>query len=187
MAVVHKLLHSFSQVKDYEAEAKKNKERVLLVLRAHPITYSHYLLFGLILFFIPLLFGNYLSVFINSFNQQLFIVMFYYAVVYSLFLSWFYFWYFNIGVVTNRKIVDVDVNNLLNSITTATDILKVEEVEKRSLGIMGSLFDYGDIHVETAGETPSVEFLKTPKPAQVVKIINSNMRVHGSSKHNPNS
>lgn len=182
MAAIHKLWHSFSQIRNYEDEIKKPQERVLLVLRAHPVTNISYLLLGLFLALLPLFLGDYLNYLKLEPNQELLVVIFYYAVIFSYLLSKFYFWYFNIGVVTNRKIVDVDANNLLNTVTTATTIPKVEEVEKRSLGILSSIFNYGNVHVETAGETPSIEFLKVPEPSEVVKIINLNMKVHGSGK-----
>lgn len=184
MSATHKLWHSFSQITNFEEEIKKPQERVLLILRAHPITNSSWITLGTLLLVLPFLFGNYLSLLKLSANQELFLIIFYYAVIFSYLLSKFYFWYFNIGVITNRKIVDVDANNLLNTITTATTVPKVEEVEKRSLGIFSSIFNYGDVHVETAGEIPNIEFLKVPNPAEVVKIINLNMKIHGSGKHN---
>jgi len=118
-------------------------------------------------------------------NQELFITLFYYGLIFAYLLNKFYFWYFAIGVVTNRKIIDVDVNNLLNSNTNATTVAKVEEVEKRSLGIAASIFNYGDVYIQTAGETPNVEFLKIPEPAKVVKIINLNMRAYGNNRYSP--
>ena len=181
MAPIHKLWHSYSQAKDFEHEINKPEERVLLILRAHPITNTGWLLMGLGLFMLPLVFGNYLTSLGLSPNQELFMIVFWYAFVLSYLLGRFYLWYFNIGVVTNRKIIDVDANNLLNTITTATIVPNVEEVEKKSLGIMSSFFNYGDVHIETAGEFPSIEFLKIPHPSEVVKIINSNMKINGRS------
>lgn len=182
MAAIHKLWHSFSGITNYEEEIKKPQERVLLILRAHPITNTGWLLLSIFFLLLPLIFGGYLSSLGLKPNQELFVVIFYYGLIFAYLFSKFYFWYFNIGVITNRKIVDVDANNLLNTVTTATTIPKVEEVEKRSLGIISSFFDYGNVHVETAGETPSIEFLKIPNPAEVVKIINLNMKIHGPGK-----
>lgn len=179
MAVIHSLWHSFCGLTDYEAEAKNPAERVLLVLRAHPITNTLWLVAGIVLFVLPLAVADYLTTLSLSANQQLFLIVIWYALVFAYLLTKYYFWYFNLGVITNRKIVDVDANNLLNTQTTATTVDKVEEVDKKTLGIIASIFNYGDIFVQTAGEKPNVEFLKVPKPAEVVKIINSNMRING--------
>jgi hypothetical protein len=187
MAVIHKLWHSFSQAQDYENEAKKSQEKVLLILRAHPITNVGWLLIAFLFFFLPLVFGDFLPLLNLTMNQELFIVSFYYAILFSYLLGNFYFWYFNLGVVTNRKIVDVDANNLLNTSTTATTISKVEEIEKKSLGLVSSIFNYGNVYVQTAGEVPNIEFLRVPDPERVVKIINSNMRIYGNTKRPNNS
>jgi len=185
MPVIHKHWRSYLQTANYEEEIKKPKERILLILRAHPITNLGWLLSGTVLILLPLVFGNYLASANLKPNQELFITLFYYGLIFAYLLNKFYFWYFAIGVVTNRKIIDVDVNNLLNSNTTATTVAKVEEVEKRSLGIAASIFNYGDVYIQTAGETPNVEFLKIPEPAKVVKIINLNMRAYGNNRYSP--
>lgn len=182
MAPITELWSAYSKAKNIAKDLEKPQERVLLILRAHPITNSFWLLVTAILFFLPLIFGEFLGYLNISANQQLFLIIGYYALVFSFALNKFYFWYFNIGVITNQKIVDVDAHNLLNTITTASVISNIEEVDKKSLGFWSSVFDYGDIHVETAGEIPSIEFLKVPHPSEVVEIINSNMKSYGANR-----
>jgi len=184
MSTTHSLFHSFCARNNYESEARSDEEKALLIVRAHPITTLSWLLLGVLFAFIPFFFADFLGDLPLKQNQQLFIIIFWYALIYSYLLNKFYFWYFNLGVVTNQKIVDIDANNLLNTQTAATIINKVEEVNKKSLGLVGSFFDYGDIYVETAGENPNVEFLKVPHPSEIVKIINNNMRAHGSKRTN---
>ena len=183
MKPISELWSSYSKARNIEQELKTPQERVLLVLRAHPITNAFWILTTGLFFLLPLFFGQYINyININS-NQQLFLIIIYYALVFSYAISKFYFWYFNIGVVTNQKIVDVDAHNLINTITTASTVDKVEEVEKKSLGVFSSVFDYGDIHVQTAGEKPNIEFIKIPHPSEVIEIINSNMRSRGPNRN----
>jgi len=183
MGAKHTLWNSYNLPSDLENDLRNPEERVLLVLRAHPITASPWILMGVGLVLIPLFFSPYLSLLKLNPNQELFLIIVWYALTFSFLLTKFFFWYFNLGVVTNQKIVDVDVNNLLNTVTTATIVSKVEEVNKKSLGIISSYFDFGDIYVETAGEIPNIEFLKVPHPAEIVKIINSNVKLHGPNRH----
>lgn len=180
MPATHKLWRSFSQAANYEEAIKKPQERVLLILRAHPAVNLNWLILGILAFLLPFLFGHYLNFLKLPPGYELFVLVFYYGLIFSYSLTKFYHWYFNIGVVTNRKIVDVDANNLLNTITTATTVAKVEEVEKKSLGVYASIFNYGDIFVQTAGEIPTIEFLNVPNPEEVIKVINLNMKAHGS-------
>jgi len=183
MGAKHTLWHSYSLPTDLEKDLLSQEERVLLILRAHPVTTTPWILIGTGLVLIPLFFSPYLSLLKLNPNQELFLIVVWYALAFSYLLSKFFFWYFNLGVVTNQKIVDVDANNLLNTVTTATVVGKVEEVNKKSLGIISSYFDFGDIYIETAGEIPNIEFLKVPHPSEVVKLINSNVKLHGPNKH----
>jgi len=182
MSTNHSLWHSYLIPATLEKDLVNKEERVLLILRAHPITTLPWLLVGLGLVLIPIFFSPYLTLLKLNPNQELFLILSWYALSFSYLVTKFFFWYFNLGVVTNQKIVDVDANNLLNTVTTATVVSKVEEVNKKSLGIISSYFDYGDIYIETAGEIPNIEFLKVPHPSEVVKLINSNVKLHGHSK-----
>ena len=58
---------------------------------------------------------------------------------------------------------------------TATTISKIEDVTSKVGGFFRSIFDYGNILVQTAGEEPNIEFLGVPHPSQIVKIINELM------------
>jgi hypothetical protein len=52
-------------------------------------------------------------------------------------------------------------------------INKIEDVTSKSGGFFSSVFDYGNVFVQTAGTEANVEFMNIPKPSEVVKIINS--------------
>ena len=179
MAALISLWRAFSKAGNLEEGMSNPQERVLLILRAHPIVNLPWVLVGLILIGLPFIFSLFLSQLKLSSNQELFLVVLWYGFTFGYLLNKFYFWYFNLGVVTNQKIVDIDANNLLNTVTTATSIGKVEEVNKKSLGIVAGAFNYGDIFVMTAGEFPNIEFNRVPHPSEIVSIIHSNMRRNG--------
>lgn len=185
MSVERDFFHSFNKNRRYAEITDSENEQVLLFLRAHPITITSWAIFALILLVIPLIFGSYLNLLPLSTAQLLFIVAFWYAYTFSYVLTKFYFWYFNIGVVTNKRIIDIDAVNLLQNHTTATTTNKVEEVNKKTLGLFGSFFDYGSVFVETAGANPNIEFYNVPRPSEVVKIINSTVKInHGPRTNN---
>ena len=184
MSVEHALFYAFNKNRRYAEINSQGNEQVLLFLRAHPITNSSWIMFSVILIAIPLVFGSSLNYFSLNTNQVFFLIVFWYAYTFSYILTKFYFWYFNIGVVTNKRIIDIDVLNLLNTNTSATKIDKVEEVNKKTLGLAGSFFDYGCVYVETAGANPNIEFNSVPQPAEVIKIINSTTRSRYGSRNN---
>jgi hypothetical protein len=38
-------------------------------------------------------------------------------------------------------------------------------------GVVRTIFNYGDVLIQTASEVPNFEFLAVPKPDQVVKVL----------------
>lgn len=87
----------------------------------------------------------------------------------------FLLWYFDLSIVTNERIVDIDFPNILRKEVSATTLARVEDVTMRRGGFIRVLFNYGDIFIQTAGTELEFEFLSVPNPEQVVRIINELM------------
>ena len=56
------------------------------------------------------------------------------------------------------------------------NVVVIEDVTSRSSGYFASLFDFGDIYIQTAGTNANIELLKTPKSVEVENIINDLIR-----------
>jgi hypothetical protein len=54
---------------------------------------------------------------------------------------------------------------------TEANLDHVEEVSNRKGGYLRSLFDFGDVLVQTAGAIPEIEITDVPDPEKVTKII----------------
>lgn len=168
----HHLLHSFCIKPNYRFETQHPNENIILVLRAHPITQlswilnSIFLIIGLV--FLNFLFFNFLSP-----TQTLFANLFGVAVIFS--FIWFNFlsWYFNVGIVTNERILDIDYHSVIYREITETKLNKVEDVTAKSGGFFASIFDYGNVFIQTAGTEANIEFMKIPRPSEITKIINN--------------
>jgi len=154
---------------------QEQHESVLLLLRAHPITQLPWIIGAGLLLALPLVFSGLINLLPLSNNQILIIIILWYAFCLGFILNRFYYWFFNMGIVTSVRIIDIDCYNLLDTESTSTVIEKIEELQKKSLGIFSTWFDYGSVFIQTAGEMPNIEFLNVPKPAQVVQIINGLM------------
>jgi membrane protein YdbS with pleckstrin-like domain len=176
MKVEKKTFNSLFYRTDLESLLKNPKEKVVMIIRAHPITNFTWVLWVMLLTLVPLIFADFIPKLPLSSTQQLFIIMAWYILVFSFSLTKLFFWYFNLGIVTNRRAIDIDAVNLLYSHTTTAILKNVEEIDKKSLGFFASLFNYADIYVETAGALPNIEFLKAPHPDNVVNIINNLVR-----------
>jgi membrane protein YdbS with pleckstrin-like domain len=176
MNVEKKTFNSLFYRTDIDTLLKNPKEKVVMIIRAHPITNIGWIIWVLLLTLTPLVLVSYLPVLFASWAQQLFIVMAWYIFVFSFSLTKIFFWYFNMGIISNRRAIDIDAVNLLFSHTTTAILKNVEEIDKKSLGFLASIFNYADIFVETAGALPNIEFLKAPHPNDIVNIINNLVR-----------
>lgn len=96
---------------------------------------------------------------------------FWYVVTFGFALMSFLRWFFNIYVVTDRRIVDIDFLHLLYKEFSEARLERVQDINFKSGGIFSALFDFGDVYVQTAAEVPNVEFLAVPYPARVIETI----------------
>jgi len=167
----HHVFHAFCLRPKIKFEGQNSQEEIILVLRAHPATQIYWVINGLILIIILVLLNFIFPSFLN-FARILFLNIFGLGIIFS--YLWFNFisWYFNVGIVTNQRIVDIDFHNVLYKEVTIAILSKVEDVTSKTGGFFSAIFDYGNVFVQTAGTEANIEFLNIPKPAQVSKIIN---------------
>ena len=168
----HRFLHSFCVKPAYRFETQHTKEQVILVLRAHPITQLPWFINSLVLL-IVLVFINFLFFEFLTPTQTIFANFFGLAVIFA--YIWFNFlsWFFNVGIITTERVIDIDFHAVIYKEVTETQLSKIEDVTAKSGGFFASLFNYGNIFVQTAGTEVNIEFHNVPQPSEVTKIINS--------------
>lgn len=158
-------------------ETQEDDEQVVLLLRAHEITNIPWIsavvllaLVGIVLFFLTVSFVRDLP--LSNFDLALLLV------VWLLMLSGFslqryLYWYFNVYIVSNKKIVDVDYFNLFYKQISETHLENIEDITHSVGGIVQSNFDFGNLHIQTAGTQGNFEFLEVPDPDGVQEKIMS--------------
>ena len=162
---------------------QKSHEEIVLFLRAHLITNFLWIAITIFLLFIPLL-GSVVVNFIPSpfsFVSGKFLLIFlifYYLIVFSYAFLNFLNWFYNITLITNLGVVDIDYSGLLYHDVAFTNFNLVEDVNYTKVGFFRSLFNYGDVFVQTAGGRENLEALGVPNPARAAHVI-SNSIGHG--------
>jgi membrane protein YdbS with pleckstrin-like domain len=175
MVSSHRLFHSYCEYPPMRFATQDGDENIVLTLRAHPVTNFPWIMITITGLLIPLIFGPLINIIPLTGIQLIFLVLVWYAFIFLFAVASFFSWYFNLGIVTTKKIIDVDVLNILNNQTTETLISRIEEVDNKNLGFLSALFNYGNVFVQTAGEEQNIEFLNIPFPSRVVQIINNLM------------
>jgi hypothetical protein len=163
--------HSFILHPHVRFDAQEDDEDIILLLRAHPITQLPVIINSvtLIIFLIVI---DYFVKGYASFAKLFFVNLFGFLLIFS--YAWYNFlkWFFNVGLVTTKRIVDVDFTGMVSKEVTEARLSRIEDVTSKNVGYLGSLFNYGDVFVQTAGTEANIEFFQIPNPAQTVKIIN---------------
>lgn len=157
-------------------EGQDPDEKILLLLRAHPITNISWIVTAIFVFFVPFLvplLAPFLGFDLSVFPQSFFLVfsvinyLLVLVIVFEGFLGWFY----NATIVTNEKIIDIDFSYLLFKAVDLAPLSKIEEADSVTGGIIGTIFNFGTVTVQTAGATIAIEMTNIPKPAQVADMV----------------
>lgn len=83
----------------------------------------------------------------------------------------FFDFYFDLYIVTDRRIVDISQQKLFSRTVAELLLEDVEDVDSKTTGILATLFDFGDVEIQTAGSRPNFNFKKILHPNQVASII----------------
>jgi hypothetical protein len=161
-------------------ETQQEDEKIILFLRRHWVTNTGWIFLSLLLIFLPFFLFPYILVSGIVPNELVirylsFITLVWYLITSTFILSNFLMWYFNVVIVTNERVIDIDFINLLNKKLAETRIARIEDVSMHTGGIIRAFFDYGDVIVQTAASKQEFFFNSVPKPDQVVSVINQLM------------
>lgn len=156
-------------------KSQNMQEQTILVLRGHIITTLPWVLFSIILIFIPILITiirSTLFPFIQLSNTSVFTLFgFYYLVVSGYILLNFSLWYFNSTIITNKKVVDINLNGILNREINEAPLHAILDINYSQKGILSSLLNYGNIHLEIESHVEKLDVINTPNPEHTVKTI----------------
>ena len=79
--------------------------------------------------------------------------------------------YFDVHIVTDTRIVDIDQNRLFHRQIDELSLEDVEDVSVILKGFLGTVFSYGSVEIQTAGSKPNFIFDDVPNPREVSQLI----------------
>ena len=152
-------------------ETRENEEKIILLLRAHPITNLRWILVTVLMLLVPgviQMFGFFTTL---PAGFDLVVTLAWYLLTIIYMLENFLSWYFNVYFVTNLRVIDVDFYNLIYKQVSDANISKIQDVTYNMGGVARTIFNYGNVFIQTAAEVQEFEFLAVPSPDKVAKII----------------
>lgn len=152
-------------------ETKDEEERVVLVLRKHPITNVYWIVIGILMVLAPSVLGRFPLIAFLPPNFQFIAILCWYLITTAFILENFLIWFFNVYIITDERVVDIDFSNLIYKQVSDAKIDKIQDVTYNMGGVIRTIFDYGNVIIQTAAEIPEFEFDAVPNPAKVAKIL----------------
>ncbi len=167
-------------------EGQDPDEKILLLLRAHPVTNLAWLIPAILIFLIPF-FIPVITLFLNLDLSQIpadfeaaFLIINYLLVLIITFEG-FLHWYFNVYIVTDKNIIDVDFHSILFKNIDVAPLRNIEDTSSSMGGILNAIFHYGNVFIRTAGAAQNLDFESVPKPHQVADFILDEVhKIYGS-------
>ncbi len=162
-------------------ESQEESEQILLLLRPHVATLIPAIVVTVFLIILPIILSSFLLAFnleisFLSSGQSFLLSIFWYMIVFSYAFYRFLFWYFDIYILTNERIVDFNFEGILNKEISFATLNHIEDISPKTRGFFGTIFNYGDVFVQTAGTTPEFNFHKVPNPDMVAQKILEQVR-----------
>ncbi len=153
-------------------------EKIILVLRRH---WFELISLGISTFLVIILpplayvgvrFGN-----PRFFDSPIFTPLFVMGLSIFFLFAWLFLYqhyldyYLDTWIVTDQRILNIEQHGLFARTVSELRLFRVQDVTAEVHGMLQTMFDYGDVHVQTAGETQRFEFEQVPDPNRVAKVI----------------
>ncbi|EKD80211.1 MAG: hypothetical protein ACD_40C00178G0002 [uncultured bacterium] len=153
-------------------ETQDDGEGVVVFLRQHPIVNLGWIVGALLMLTLSSVFGFFPPYANLPAGYQFVVTSGWYLFVTGFVLAKFMGWFFNIYLITDERVVDVDFLNIFFRRISTAKIEEIQDVSVTSSGAMETFFGYGNVFIQTAAEVSQFEFLAIPKPDVVGKILN---------------
>lgn len=137
----------------------QSDEKIIYTLRRHPITFvPTILLFAFLATAVPWM----ARILLLNINADLFLdngvhavavlgSSFYYLALLVFFYGRFVDYYLDMWIVTNRRLIDVDQIGLFGRSVSEVELYKVQDIRSDQRGFFATIFNFGNISVETSG------------------------------------
>lgn len=154
-------------------------ERVVLMLHRHGFVAFRIALLYALLALVPvaawLLLGMRTDIFVDVTSAGYAVatmLLSAYALVWGLlfFVSWLNY-YLDVWIITNERIINITQQRLFHRIVSEQKLYRVQDVTWQIEGVLGNLFKFGNVTIQTAGEQGKFTFEHIPDPEAVAKAI----------------
>lgn len=170
---------------------QKPYEKIIYLLRRDTITFIPRVLLLVILvgvgyglyFLLKILFP---ALFINNIPLAVLTLLggVYALSVWLFFYTAFVNYFLDIWIVTNDRIIDIHQHGLFARTIAELDLFRVQDVTSECHGLFATIFDFGNVYIQTAGEKERFTFFNVPEPHKIreaiIQLADEDRKFHAS-------
>lgn len=172
---------------------QKDYEKIIYHLRRHPIIFLKDFMLFLGLAILPFAFylfiaNSFAGILENNLAQLVLVILgsiYYFSIILILFTQ-FVDYYLDNWIVTNDRILNIEQHALFGRTMSELDLYNIQDVTSEIKGILPTLFNYGEVHVQTAGEKTRFIFEHVSNPHEIrdrlLDLAEDDRRYHASPK-----
>jgi len=131
---------------------KDPEEKVVLLLRRHPITNAGWIALATLMLIAPSLFSLFPYFDLLPVGFQVIAILVWYLITSAFIIEEFLSWFFHINIITDERVFDVDFVNLVYREITDANIDQIQDVTVQLGGATRTFFNYGNVIIQTAAE-----------------------------------
>lgn len=151
-----------------------NGEIIIKIVRRHwfNILEQYFIIIGLL--FLMLVSLQFLPIFFTGNNDMpifIFVESFLAILVWIyIFIIWIDF-YFDVWIITNERIVNIEQKDLFIRTISELRFDKIQDISIEIFGLIPTILNFGDVYVQTAGNTERFCFRNVPDPQKIKGLV----------------
>ncbi|MBU1117435.1 hypothetical protein KKD37_00560 [Patescibacteria group bacterium] len=155
----------------FSFEERADKETIYMVARPHWFTNVSWVLTTLLLVVAPGLLKFVPVITEIPVKFQFLGILAWYLVSFAFAFEKFLSWYFDVFIITDERVIDIDFNNLLDKKFSEAKISMIQDITSRVSGVSQTMFNYGTVFIQTAAEVPEITLEKIANPEKIIKLL----------------
>ena len=159
---------------------QRDNEKIFVLTRRHFVGFIIYIILFFFLAIIPPLFlllgyfsGTPFELSVLGRDIVILLVCTYYLLAISFFTTAWVSFYYDIFIVTDERIIDITQKGLFSREIYELSFEQIEDVTTKTRGFLNTIFEAGDIEIQTAGQQRNFRMRRVPKPLIFAEIIHS--------------
>jgi uncharacterized membrane protein YdbT with pleckstrin-like domain len=168
---------------------QKGYEHVVFVLRRHPFILLKSVILFVVLALLPagvifLLQHVNPNVLLGSISFPIVAVAgsIYYLAIWLFFFTAVLDYYLDLWIVTNDRILSIDQEGLFSRTISEVDLWRVQDVTSEVKGAVSTIFNYGNVYIQTAAEKERFVFEQVHNPnfirQRIIELAEEDRKYH---------